>query len=181
MKRIVLVVLLLLITEYVTAVDFDETKNLAEQGDPWYQTEMALFYHNGQGVPKNYNEALSWYRKAALQGFAKAQTNLGVMYAEGQGVQQNFAEAMSWFRKASLQGNASAQHNLGLMYGRGQGVPQDYADAYVWESLAASSGHKDAIINRDICASKLSPEELKTAQRREVLLFHKIQQVKANR
>ena len=37
MKRIVLVVLLFLISEQVVAVDFDETKNLAEQGDPWYQ------------------------------------------------------------------------------------------------------------------------------------------------
>jgi TPR repeat protein len=182
MKQIGLAALLfLLICEHVAAGDFAETKKLAERGDPWYQTEMALANHNGQGVPINYSEALYWYRKAALQGLAKAQTNLGVMYAEGQGVPQDYAQAMDWFRKASMQGNSLAQHNLGLMYGRGQGVPQDYSEAYIWESIAASSGHEDAIQNRDICASKLSSEELKTAQRREVFLFHKIQQSKANK
>ena len=63
----------------------------------------------------------------------------------------------------------------GLMYGRGQGVSQDWAEAYVWESLAATSGHKNAIVNRDLCASKLSSDELKSAQRRETFLFLQIQ------
>jgi TPR repeat protein len=83
------------------------------------------------------------------------------------------------FRKSAEQGNALAQHNLGLLYGRGQGVEQSYLDAYVWESLAATSGLKDAIQNRDICLSKLSHEELKTAKKPESFLFLKIEQRKS--
>ena len=176
MKRLILIATLYLLSyEFVFAVNFIEAKRLAEQGDAWYQTEIALKYHEGRGVPRDLAEALKWYRKAADQGFAKAQTNIGVMYGEGQGLPQDYTKASEWFQMAAEQGNAQAQHNLGLLYGRGQGVPQDYAEAYIWESLAADSGLEDAIINRDICAAELSSEELQSAKRRELQLYLRIQ------
>jgi hypothetical protein len=87
---------------------------------------------------------VTWYRKAADQGDAKAQYNLGFMYDNGQGVPQNDAEAMKWYRKAADQGDAEAQFNLGLMYDNGQGVPQNYAEAMKWYRLAADQGDADA-------------------------------------
>jgi len=174
-------VLFLVLGGPAPAFDLAETRALAEQGDAWYQTELALMYHQGKGLAKDYSEAARWYRLAAEQGFSKAQANLGVMYGEGQGVQQDYALAEAWFRKAAEKGNSLAQHNLGLMYGRGQGVEQDYVKAYIWESLAANSGNKDAIRNRDISLSKLSSEELKAAQRREAFLFLKIENRKASK
>ena len=36
-------------------------------------------YDNGHGVPQDYAQALTWYRKAADQGYAAAQFNLGSM------------------------------------------------------------------------------------------------------
>ena len=171
----------LLHTWPVLALDLAETRVLAEQGDAWYQTELALMYHQGKGLPKDYNEAARWYRLAAEQEYSKAQANLGVMYGEGQGVPQDFTVAASWFRKAAEQGNSLAQHNLGLLYGRGQGVKQDYAEAYIWESLAATSGNEDAIRNRDIALAKLSDEELRAAQRRESFLYLKIEHQKSSR
>lgn len=163
----------------VLALDLAETRTLAQQGDAWYQTELALMYHHGKGLPKNYEEAARWYRLAAEQEFSKAQTNLGVLYGEGRGVPQDFTLAAEWFRRAAEQGNALAQHNLGLLYGRGQGVKQDYAEAYIWESLAATSGNQDAIKNRDVLLAKLSEEELKAAQRRESFLYLKIEHQKS--
>ena len=41
-------------------------------------------YRKGQGVPQDYKAAVSWYSKAAEQGYASAQSNLGFMYANGQ-------------------------------------------------------------------------------------------------
>jgi hypothetical protein len=37
-------------------------------------------YKNGQGVKKDAVQAVSWYRKAAVQGCAQAQQNIGLMY-----------------------------------------------------------------------------------------------------
>jgi len=42
-------------------------------------------YLLGQGVTKDYAEALNWFRKAAEAGYAPAQDNLGVMLANGWG------------------------------------------------------------------------------------------------
>jgi len=177
--RIVLIILGLLLSHPpARAIDLEETRELANSGDAWYQSELALMYHRGQGITKDYDEAAKWYRLAAEQGFSKAQANLGVMYGEGHGVPQDYAEAARWFRLAAEQGNALAQHNLGLLYGTGKGVEQDCAEAYVWESLAAASGHREAAKNRDICLAKLSDEQLKAARRRESFLYLKIEQRK---
>jgi TPR repeat protein len=57
-------------------------------------------YHNGQGVPQNYGEAATWYRKAAEQGFAPAEVTLGVAYATGEGVPQSYSESYFWLKVA---------------------------------------------------------------------------------
>mgnify|MGYP000645520923 CR=1 FL=1 len=137
---------------------------------------MALRYDVGQGEPQDYAEAVIWLRRAADQDFVKAQFNLGCVYDNGRGISQNHAEAAKWFRKAAEHGYASAQKNLGAKYGTGQGVPQNYIEAYVWSSVAAISGDEGAMNNRDFAASKLSTEDLETAQKRAAELYDEIQQ-----
>ena len=65
-------------------------------------------YAAGQGVPKDEQQAVAWYRKAAEQGLAWAQLNLGDMYAAGQGVPKDEQIAYFWFLLASAQGNQNA-------------------------------------------------------------------------
>src|SRR5262249_864879 len=104
-------------------------------------------YDKGIGVPQDYAAAMSWYRKAADQGLAKAQFNLGSMYYDGLGVPQDFAAAVSWYGKAADQGLATAQFNLGSMYYHGLGVPQDFAAAASWYRKAADQGLAKAQFN----------------------------------
>ena len=101
-------------------------------------------YDNGEGVVRDYVEAVKWYRLAAQQGDVSAQFNVGVMYGMGQGVVRDYAEAAKWTRLAAEQGNASAQYNLGVTYNNGQGVLQDYAEAVKWYRLAAQQDHASA-------------------------------------
>ena len=129
-------------------------------------------YAEGEGVPQDDAEAVKWYRLAAEQGYAAAQSTLGFMYAEGRGVPQDYAEAVKWYRLAAEQGDADAQYNLGGMYAEGRGVPQDYVQAYMWFDLAASrlsaseaEDRDDAVHNRDLAASKMTPAQLAGAQR----------------
>ena len=107
------------------------------------QNKLGYMYEKGEGVTKDYAEALKWFRKAAEQGNAKAQYNLGVMYINGEGVTQDYAEALKWFRKAAEQGDAGAQYNLGFMYLMGNGVTKDYAEALKWFRKAAEQGDAD--------------------------------------
>ena len=53
-------------------------------------------YDLGQGIARDYPEAVKWFRKAADQGSAVAQSFLGVMYGLGQGVPKDYVEAYKW-------------------------------------------------------------------------------------
>ena len=57
----------------------DEARKKEEQenSDAEAQHKLGLAYYNGDGVEKNYAEAVRWWRKAAEQGSLKAQYNLG--------------------------------------------------------------------------------------------------------
>jgi len=50
---------------------------LANQGDDVAQFDLGLLYNKGWGVPRDYVQAVRWYRRAADQGNADAQYNLG--------------------------------------------------------------------------------------------------------
>ena len=45
---------------------------------------------------------MTWYHKAADQGYALAQFNIGVLHGNGTGVKQDQAEALKWYREAGL-------------------------------------------------------------------------------
>ena len=117
-------------------------------------------------------EAVRWYRKAADQGNARGQHNLGIMCEIGQGVPQDYAEAAKWYRKAAEQGDANAQSNLGIMYAKGQGLPQNYVLAHMWYNIAAlrypaseKEDREQAVRNRDLISSKMTPAQIAEAQR----------------
>lgn len=108
------------------------------------QNKLGDAYYSGQGVAQDYDQALSWYSKAAEQGLASAQANLGVMYENGNGVAQDYAQAISWYRKAAEQGDANAQYNLGDAYFSGKAVVASYDDAMSWFRKAAAQGNTEA-------------------------------------
>jgi hypothetical protein len=53
-------------------------------------------YYHGQGVPRIFAEAASYYRKSAELGNSKAQLNLGALYENGEGVARDHKEACFW-------------------------------------------------------------------------------------
>jgi uncharacterized protein len=74
-------------------------------------------YHAGDGVTRDFVEAVKWYRKAAEQGYVEAQWSLGYMYDKGDGVTQDYAEAVYWYRKSAEQGNEGAKSDLAVLSG----------------------------------------------------------------
>jgi TPR repeat protein len=122
------------------------------QVEIWYRTGEA--YYLGKGVPKNYNEALKWYRKAAEQGHALAQNSVGACCEKGRGVPQDHTQAVKWYRKAAEQGEAYAQNNLGACYANGTGVLEDRAEAVKWYRKAAEQGNVLAKTNLGLLNEK---------------------------
>jgi TPR repeat protein len=125
----------------------------------WALEDCAAAYER-----QDYSAALQLCRPLAEHGDVRAQLSLGGMYYNGQGVQQDYPEAAKWTRKAAEQGYTPAQAHLGVLYWNGQGVPQDVVLAYMWLSLAAAN-EPDAVRERDLAASQMTPNEIAEAQR----------------
>ena len=82
----------------VTAV-----RTLAEQGDAEAQFALGTMYRDGQGVRRDYDEALRWWRKAAEQGVVEAQYALGNIYSGGTGIARDNVLAYMWYSIATAQ------------------------------------------------------------------------------
>ena len=54
-------------------------------------------YRDGQGVPQDDAQAVTWWRKAAAQGYAPAMWALGNAYRIGRGVPKDAVSAYMWF------------------------------------------------------------------------------------
>lgn len=142
--------------------------------DPETQYEIGNKYYRGDGVTKDYGEAVKWFRLAAEQGNANAQKKLGWMHERGLGVPRDYEEAIKWYRlgkdkehtpqksdksipkqKVSqcsdptpqdIKGETDpeTQFEIGRKYYWGSGVRRDYNEAIKWFRLAADQGNPSA-------------------------------------
>jgi uncharacterized protein len=96
-------------------------------------------YQTGNGVPKDFVQAVIWYRKAAERGYGVAIDNLGMMYLKGSGVEANPVRAQQLFREAADEGTVLAQLHLGQLL-----LKQDCEEAVRWLRKAADQGNPQA-------------------------------------
>ena len=82
---------------------------VAELEDAKEQYKRAVQYIDGEVVPRDFNEAAIWLRKAGAQGYANAQYLLGIMHEGGEGAEQDIQQATLYMRKAAEQGHTKAQ------------------------------------------------------------------------
>lgn len=87
--------------------DMEKAKSLyetaAEQGESSAAFNLAIMYETGEGVPKNKQEALRWFRRAAELGEPLAMYEVAVGLAFG-GYDSDFDEAKRWAEKAKDSG-----------------------------------------------------------------------------
>lgn len=84
--------------DYTTALQ--KWEPLAKQGDPLAQFNLALLYHSGSGVQANEKTAVSWYHKAAENGYYYAQEYLAIGYQEGWfGLPKDAKQAKYWMQR----------------------------------------------------------------------------------
>lgn len=93
----------------VTREQMEEYTRKAEEDDVDAQYNLGVIYYHGEGVPRDFDKAYTWFRKAAEQDDADAQYNLGFMYGRGEGVQKDRAQSLQWFKRAAEQGHNGAR------------------------------------------------------------------------
>lgn len=125
--------------------DAPVTQPRTESLSPWAMNEKGDDYYNGRNsVSKDYQQAVSWYRKAADAGDSYGMFNLGFMYQHGYGVTQDYQQAISWYRKAADAGNNYGMLYMGIMYENGYGMGKDSQQAISWYRKAAQLGNQFA-------------------------------------
>jgi len=89
--------------------DFDaaarEFSVLAAKGDKEGQYYLGLLYEEGQGVPKQFDAAVSCYTKAAEQGYVDAYFALGEIYISRFAPKMDRVSAYRWLEMAAKQGH----------------------------------------------------------------------------
>jgi uncharacterized protein len=88
-------------------------KAAAEAGDPACQNIMGVFCRDGLGVREDFNEsreeAIEWFRKAAMQNDLKAQSNLAHILGVGSPACEDPKEALKWLIIAMNRGEITAK------------------------------------------------------------------------
>ncbi len=101
-------------------VSIEDVYALADKGDAGAQSALGTFYFCGNGIKQDYDEAVTWFKKAAEQGYPIAEYNLGYCYYHGEGVEQDYAEAAKWWTKAAEQGDGASEGERGKTQTRNQ-------------------------------------------------------------
>ncbi len=122
----------------------DTLRGRAEAGDADAQYALGCRYYEGDGVPRDYREALRWYRKAAAQGHNSGLCDVAFCYRNGHGVRRSYAKAIPLYRQAADQGCPTGAYWLGVAYERGEGVRADVDEARRWYALSRDRGDADA-------------------------------------
>ncbi len=71
---------------------------------------------NGEGLEKDVNEAVKWFRLSAAQGHTNGQKNLAQLYEAGIGVAQDFAVAAELYEKAVAQFGWATPMNAEMVF-----------------------------------------------------------------
>jgi len=85
------------------------------------------------GFPKDSQQAIYWFTKAADKGNADAQHSLGWLYESEESI-RDYERAIYWYMKAAEKGVALSQLSLAQLYLR-EGATQDYGRAAYWKYL----------------------------------------------
>jgi len=120
--------------------DLAQLISLAQGGDAKARMALAYRYRDGDGVERDYAEAIRWAHLVADQGDAGAMDFVGWMFFQGLGVEPSAEIALGYFKAAAAE-SPSAAGNLGLCHFAGQGVDQDTRKALAAWTKGAELGH----------------------------------------
>lgn len=131
---------------YEPPVNPTKLKEAANKGDAKAMWDLGNCYFYGEGVTKNYTEAVKWWRKAdSVYRYTDASCNMAFCYFNGVGVTKNIVRAKQKWYNAAAKGNYVAQYNLGIYYYYGKGEKENIPHAIKYFKESAAQGYTRAI------------------------------------
>lgn len=122
-------------------------REAAEEGDAFAQFEVALDFDYGTSAEQDFQQASTWYDRAARQGHKSAESNLLLQHVLGQASILHPSVVFNKLKLLAEAGDRDAQNNLGLCFQLAYGTDQNHAEAANWFDRAARSGSPNAQFN----------------------------------
>jgi Sel1 repeat len=153
----------------------------AKMGNATAQYALGLKLLQGDGVRRNEEEAVTWFRQAANAGNTNAQFQLAIAYMLGRGIPQDYVQAYTWLTLVAKSDTraqaylreltpklkepeiARVRWNLAEMYRRGIGVHADKVIAYTWYVLAEAAGETRSAQAKVELASQMTVRQVSDA------------------
>ena len=107
------------------ALHVDELRERAAQGNIASSIALGhIYFRGGDSVPKDYGEALYWFKRIKLEddatGFVASQ--LATIYYKGLGVAKNRRIAAKYLRSAALHGHSKSRVLFAILQKKGSGT-----------------------------------------------------------
>ncbi|MHA1539969.1 MAG: tetratricopeptide repeat protein [Alphaproteobacteria bacterium] len=128
--------------DYISAYDYFYEE--ADDGNVGAMVNLGRMTHKGEGVPRNFQQAIGWFLDAAKEGDREARNNLKIMYNNGHGTRPDFEPVLAFYEDYAASGTPDDKYELGAMYFQGNGVEQSYTKAAHWYQEAANTGNYSA-------------------------------------
>lgn len=123
------------------------SRDYIRHGSPEAQLEKAEeYYYN-----KDYDEAFTWFMKAAAQNKDVAYFRLGECYEKGEGCTKNLKKAADNYQRAADLGLAIAEYQMGMCYEFGRGRETDTTLAYSYYNRSAGKEYNEALYKMGLC------------------------------
>lgn len=149
-------------------------------GDLGAQVELGDAYLAGSYFPRDFSEAVRWYKLAADAGSTEANATLARYYEVS--LKPDYTIARSYHLKASLAGHVTSQFSVAERYLSGiNGFEQDAVEAYAWYNVCAASGNQEAAAARDRLEFQIISTQKAAAQKRSRELLAEIEANKAKK
>lgn len=125
--------------DYNRALEFNPGNRAALTG-------LAYLLYRGEGVPRNNEQAMRLYTKAARAGDTSSMVVLGRSLLTGDSVEPDITAARHWLQTASESGHCEAMELLGYSY-RSAIAPEPEPElARQWYQRAIESGCDDTVV-----------------------------------
>jgi TPR repeat protein len=87
---------------------FEIFLRLAQDGNTYAMSRLAIIYCDGLGTKKDFDESIKWDLRAIDSGYIASMSNLALTLCQ----QRKFLEARNWFEKAVAAGDGDAALEL---------------------------------------------------------------------
>ncbi|KAJ0394631.1 hypothetical protein P43SY_006468 [Pythium insidiosum] len=112
-----------------------------------------LYYWGARGMPRDHDQAYSYFHRAAQGGHTAAQSALAGMLLRGEGAPRDNEGALKWYRLAAAANHTRALNGLGFLHFEGAaGLPENKTMALeLFERAAANEEDGDSLFNAGYC------------------------------